>query len=538
MTDPLDELDRRIADDRPIDDLLDALRSPRTREPALLALLGALRVDDARRLLGPGAPSEAPLEEGSDAEAPEDDDDLDDDPDTLDVRPLEEADPDDLLVDRFLRFFGGRRDLHARQWHDERRGRSGYRPVREPLTKDVARDHLRGRITLGQYLLGPDGRVPFAVLDLDLKSEATERLRTTHGDDADPLRHDGLRAYLHRLRVASSDLGLASFPAASGGRGAHLWFFFDPPRPARAARQMLKAVVTAAGGPPPELDLELFPKQVASGPRGLSSLVKLPLGIHRRTLRPCPLLDDALQPIEDPISALARLRPVDPSLLDALLGGAVRAFPAPELAEPPGALPPLPDDPTPRSLGEALRATRDEPSARLALERMLSGCGVLADLVDRAYRLRRLSPDEARAIGYSVGLLGDGKLAEEVLVAGHASLKELHRARRGIPSPVGCRRLAALSPERCTHCPALRDQPPYPTPLLYALGPIAPAPRRTTKHAAHLDADEQVVEGALDGIGSALRRIEERLGRLERRVRPDAHDTSDDVVDPTEEEGS
>lgn len=528
MTDPLDELERRLALDAPIDDLLESLRDPARRDDAQLRLLAALRVDDARRL-GPWfqdldaehtvdvAPDEGDAKR--DAKLDELRAELDDDdPDALDLRPTEEGDADELLVERFLRFFGGRSDLYARQWYDERRGRSGYRPVRNPLTTEVARDHLRGRLTLGQYLLGPDGRVPFAVLDLDLRGDAMEKLRTLHGDDVDPLLHDGLRAYLARLLVAARDLGLAAFPAASGGRGAHLWLFFDPPRPARAARQVLKTIVTAAGGPPPELELELFPKQVVAGPRGLSSLVKLPLGIHQRTLRSCHLLDDRLQPIEDPIAALARLRFVDPALLDALLGGSIRAFPAPELADPPGPLPPLPDEPSARSLGEALRATRDEPSARLAREQILAGCGVLADVVDRAFRLRKLSPDEARAIAYSLGLLGDGKLAEEVLLAANASLKELHRARRGVPSPVGCRRLTALVPERCTGCPQLEGRPPYPTPLLYALGPIAPTPRRTARHAAHLDADEQVVEGALDGIGHTLRRIEDRLEQLERQL--------------------
>ncbi|MBX3250502.1 MAG: hypothetical protein KF901_25220 [Myxococcales bacterium] len=515
--DVLDELERRLATDAPLDDLLDALSAPARRELATLRLVAALRLDEAAALT-PSPELRLDVEA-----APADDvlaEDDPDDPDALDLRPTDEGDPDELLVERFLRFFGGRRDLYARQWHDDKRGRGGYRPVRNPLTADVARDHLRGRLTLGQYPLGPDGRVSFGVLDLDLGSQALERLEATHGD-ANPLRHDGLRAYLQRLRQAAVDLGLAAFPAASGGRGAHLWLFFDPPRPARAVRQALKAIVTAAGGPPADVTLELFPKQIAAGPRGLSSLVKLPLGIHQRTLRPCPLLDDGLASIEDPAAALARLRFVDNALLDALLGGAVRAFPAPELADPPGPLPPLPDDPTPRSLGEALRATRDDASARLAQERMLSGCATLSAIVDRAFSERRLDADEARAVAYSIGLLGDGKLAEEILLAASATLKELHRARRGVPSPVGCRKLRGLRSTPCSGCPSLEGQAPYPTPVLYALGPIAPKPRRSTRHAPHLDADEQVVEGALDGIGHLLRRIEARLERLERRADDD-----------------
>ena len=185
------------------------------------------------------------------------------------------AERDQETIELFLRWFGGRRDLYARQWYAESRRRGGYRPVREPLTDDVVRSHLSGRQTIGQYLLDARGKVHFAVLDLDVTPDALEQLPDDDGP-ADPLRHGPLTNFLKRLVEAARRLGLPLHPAASGSRGAHGWLFFESPKSAAAARSILQQVASVAGPPPPSVSLEIFPKQDLPGPKGLSSLVKLP----------------------------------------------------------------------------------------------------------------------------------------------------------------------------------------------------------------------------------------------------------------------
>lgn len=454
----------------------------------------------------PGEPSDGPPAE------PEDDED---DPLGADVAVARDTPADAEAVAAFLRWFGGRRDLYARQWYDERRRRGGYRPVREPLTEAVVRAHLAGRHTVGQYLLYPDATVSFAAIDLDLSASALAELRAGEGDEAGALSHEGLRRYARALMSAAAGLGLRLFPEDSGGRGLHLWIFFEPRRTARAARALLGQVV-AAVPQAPEVGVEVFPKQERLGPRGLSSLVKLPLGLHQASLRRCRLLDDDLRPLDDPGEALVRLEAANPQVVDAVLGRRLVPLPTPELdpVEPP---PPLPEAYSARSLAEALRAVPSH-EAKAACERMVEGCGVLGALARKALERRRLTPEEARALVFSVGLVGAGPgLADELLAAAGASFKELERVRRGLQSPVGCKRLRRLAPDGGAgcRCPVGADARPYPTPALLAVGEVAPAAPRWRPFAPWLEEDRPAVQDPLEAIGEALRRIDARLSRLE-----------------------
>lgn len=465
-------------------------------------------VELLRSLLGPEAFPKP------DAVAEDEEDGFD--PFALDLPPRARP-ADERIVELFLRWFGGRRDLYARQWFDERRRRNGYRPVEAPLTAEVVRAHLEGRITVGQYLLFPDATCSFAAIDLDLGASALEAVRAARGPEVSPLEHAELRAFALRLIDAGARLGLPLFPEDSGGRGLHLWLFLEPRRPARAARALLSQVLSAAGPVPPEVGVELFPKQERVGPRGLSSLVKLPLGVHLATLRRCALLDERLVAIEDPREALERLRAPEAATVEALLARRVVALPAPELA-PLEAVPELPQGSSPRSLAEALRAVSAGREEKDACERMLSGCAPLAAIVRRAFEERRLAADEARAVVYTLGLVGPScALAEETLAAAQASTKELHRVRRGLPSPMGCAKLRAIAREASGDCPcaAVAKAQPYATPAVLAVGSRAPAPPRAAPFAAWLEADESAVQSPIDAIGEVLARIEQRLARLE-----------------------
>ena len=152
-----------------------------------------------------------------------------------------------VLAQRFVQ----RWDLYARQLDDGR-----YICVHEPLSTDHLFDHLRGKITLGTYLLDEESRVRFLVLDSD-----DERGWECMGQLAVGLAHEGIPAYLEKSR-----------------RGGHLWLFLSRAvagREARAFGQGILATYQAEG-------VELFPKQdrVAGGP---GSLIRMPFGIHRLT---------------------------------------------------------------------------------------------------------------------------------------------------------------------------------------------------------------------------------------------------------------
>ncbi len=425
-------------------------------------------------------------------------------------------DGDRETLETFLRLFGGRRDLYAKAWVDERRHRCGYRPVEEPLTAEVVRAHLRGAVTVGQYLLFPDGTCSFGVIDLDVSGAVMDGLRAGHGEAVSSLRHAPLRAFALRLVESGARLGLPMVAEDSGGRGVHLWLHFEPRRLASAVRAVLAQVVAGAGPVPPDVGVEIYPKQDRLGPRGLSSLVKLPLGHHPVTFRRCWLLDEQLRDIADVRQSLATVRIAPPDVVEAVVGRRVVPLPAPELG-PVAKVPPLSEQRSARSLAELLRSVQAGPDERRACEQVLQGCAVLRALVERAYERHALEAEESRALVYSIGLVSAGPgLIDEVLAAARIPRRELDRVRKGLPNPVGCKRLRALAPPEVTCQCFGREALPYATPLLHAVGPVAPAEPRWKPFAAHLGADEGVVQGPLDAIGEALSRIEQRLAALER----------------------
>ncbi len=190
----------------------------------------------------------------------------------------------------------GRQDDYAIQQRDGR-----YLRTFRPLSPEVLAAHLAGKITIGTYVRDERGDCHFAVFDAD--------------------QENGL-ALLVNLQEELAREHAPSYLEASR-RGGHLWLFFREPAPANQVRTWLWPYAHARG-------LELYPKQGQG--EGVGSLIRVPLGIHRRSGQRYPFVD-------------AQLRPVAPSLQGMLawLGTVERAVVPP--LQP--LIPPHPD-PEPR----------------------------------------------------------------------------------------------------------------------------------------------------------------------------------------------
>ena len=127
---------------------------------------------------------------------------------------------------------------------------------KEALTQDHITAHLRGKTTIGVYLLDPDSQARFIVIDADDEAQYLKIAQM-----AASLRYHGLPSYLERSR-----------------RGGHLWFFFKEPVPGTDVRLFGKGLIASYGLPD---DIELYPKQDVLGD-GPGSLIRLPFGIHRK----------------------------------------------------------------------------------------------------------------------------------------------------------------------------------------------------------------------------------------------------------------
>ena len=153
------------------------------------------------------------------------------------------------LLAVFVSLFVGNREHYAVQQRD-----GSYWRVCEPLTLDLVVAHVEGRVTLGTYLLDSESCCSFAVFDAD-SSDGLEKLALLQQQ----LAGDGIPSLLESSR-----------------RGDHVWLHFSEPAPAPLVRAWLLPYARAYG-------VELYPKQDAVGDGGAGSVIRVPLGVHRKS---------------------------------------------------------------------------------------------------------------------------------------------------------------------------------------------------------------------------------------------------------------
>ena len=153
------------------------------------------------------------------------------------------------LVETYASLFVHCSDHYAVQQRD-----GSYWRVDEPLTPSLLAGHLAGRWTLGTYLLDRASCCAFAVFDAD-GADGLEQLVT--------------------LSMELAGQGIPTLLEASR-RGGHLWVHFAEPTPAHLVRAWLFPFAVVSG-------VEFYPKQDVLPAGGCGSLIRLPLGVHRRS---------------------------------------------------------------------------------------------------------------------------------------------------------------------------------------------------------------------------------------------------------------
>lgn len=167
-------------------------------------------------------------------------------------------------------------DIYPKQIPDGR-----YVTVPEPLNTRGLADHLAGVMTLGVYLLDQKSRARFCVLDAD--------------DDYE----------LGQLAEVSQDV--PSYLETSR-RGGHLWMFFDGPKEGTAVKEFGRGLQRTFN-----LNMEFYPKQgkLETGP---GSLIRLPLGVHRKTGKRYPLV--GMESLEEQVLTLAHPRTISDAFFE------------------------------------------------------------------------------------------------------------------------------------------------------------------------------------------------------------------------------
>lgn len=377
---------------------------------------------------------------------------------------VEALSPSKADLVRFCHMFSGREHVHARQWYDPHRG-TGYSPVEQPMTPGLVQAHLDGSITMGIYPVRSDQTVNFFAFDLDIVKRAVERARGNREETIElrrQLRETG-RGMFEVLRAH----GVPALLADSGYKGRHLWVFLDEPMSADLVRKAAIGLSRILMLPSVDFSLEVFPKQAQVSDDQLGNLIKLPLGVHKRSGRRAWFLDHDDKPVKDPWKLLrSTARLTQEQIFDIL--DRVRDLPIPEQPESP------PSDALPRPSAQPDRplfteANFDQENEVGALKRR---CPVLEKIIVKGLEERRLSHDEQVVLRHTMGHIPAGVLAVNYVFQRCPEVPPSQFLQTPLSgNPMSCPKIRKRIPEltssvKC-HCKFTVNPDHYPTPVLH-----------------------------------------------------------------------
>jgi hypothetical protein len=272
--------------------------------------------------------------------------------------------PDEVEIALGKRFIG-RRDVKAVQNSDgsympdvtnpnyrKEKQEPNYRAWSMP---DL-RAHVTGEKSYGHYLVDPSGLVKLFAFDIDLRKEGKIRMldESILDDfiDCNPREvwvspdHPGKEYLTVELRCAAEVIARRAYELAegdlhvaiaySGGKGLHVYCFPPEPLPASEARDSANHIIRSihhwdgtnayelfrgncfwrpSNSGSQNIDIEVFPKQDSVSEDGFGNLMRLPLGVNRKTGQRSFFLDcrtgyNQLK-LMDPLEALGSELPWD-----------------------------------------------------------------------------------------------------------------------------------------------------------------------------------------------------------------------------------
>lgn len=402
-------------------------------------------------------------------------------------------------VERFLRLFRGRQGCYARQWHDRRTGRHGYHPVMHPMTAEVVRKHLAGTWTIGQYLLRQDNTVDFAAFDLDAAATVVERSRSD--TELQSRVADEMRRAMAAIRDTGSDIGIEFHFERSGRKGVHAWLFFAEPVSAAEARTLLEHVAGCLPLPGKYCTMEIFPKQTHVTGKGFGNLIKLPLGRHQVGGGASRFITPAGKPIENGLSYLLGIRPVEATQLQEALGTIRHLRAGDKVAYLP-----------PREASPVIRPDEGNDVAAPGCgeaDAVIKACAVMQHLVRRARAMGELSFPERKVLVQTLGHFPDGREAVLEILSGCRGYvpEAAEQLLASLPGkPLGCNKIHRLLYyiDHDMSCARVDPELGYATPVAHASRTRKPCRERS--------------EGKLS-MEKRMSRLEDDLAELKRILR-------------------
>ncbi|WP_367377214.1 TOTE conflict system archaeo-eukaryotic primase domain-containing protein [Levilactobacillus cerevisiae] len=211
--------------------------------------------------------------------------------------------------------FNARSDIYAKRYYNKKAQKDVYspatgfidgRPNRDdllPLTDEVVREHLKGKIFIGLYPLLKDDTTNFLVIDVD--------------------KHNWQEITKSLCKVCHQATISVAVERSQSGNGAHLWIFFAHKIVAELARQLGQAILKRAMAINPDISFSafdrLFPSQDHLTQKGFGNLIAAPLQYQRVKLGNSLFIDGDFKPYPNQWTFLAQIKLVDERLVKAAI---------------------------------------------------------------------------------------------------------------------------------------------------------------------------------------------------------------------------
>ncbi|ONN26436.1 hypothetical protein XJ44_08945 [Thermosipho affectus] len=204
----------------------------------------------------------------------------------------ETTNPRRTILRKFLELFSGREDVFAVQLND-----GTYRPIRRSINFNDVKKHISGKTTIGIYQLKKNDEIKFAVFDVDIKKSFLENNKNTYFEEAKTV----------TLKISSilSQYNIKNYIEFTGNRGYHVWFFFDEALSSYKVKVFMESILKNIHLEE-SIGIEVFPKQPTLN-GGLGNLIKVPLGLHKKTYKKAVFVDQNFEVIKNQLDFLLKI---------------------------------------------------------------------------------------------------------------------------------------------------------------------------------------------------------------------------------------
>jgi len=342
----------------------------------------------------------------------------------------------------FLSIFRGREFGYAR-YQIGTAGSVGHSFVKGSLGFNELLQHLKGEETFGIYPLRSNKTLKFSCIQIGIPWRRV--VDNVKNSGFLTLLEDKVHHYARTLVEKARDDGVPAYLEDPGGRSRRVWFFFDEFIPFELAERFLNAILDKVRAP--FVDITVAPiLGLKGGGIGLvEHPIMLPLGINPQTGKRCFLIDEYGDPCGDQLLQVKKIRTIGRENIRHFIKTPERPF-----------------------------SVFHSQTSSDSLQRLLSHCPVIEEIVRKAHSGRILKEEEKIVIFFTLGFFRDGFKSLHTVLEPCPDYRPKRVERMGSrlkSNPISCPKIRHLLPDLTSYakcdCSFQIPEGAYPSPLLH-----------------------------------------------------------------------